>query len=160
MESQPLNHQGSPFIFFVFDVRSPYSPLHYFFFISQMHSLEENIFLSHSTGEQLWIVWVKAACFQFFILFATVGNSYFFSQSINVILLVSDLQKSSRVYKSQWKWKQCFLSGSIYLLLSYILERGHKSYSSLIFHPFQIHKNMWNTEKKKITRGKGMTQLN
>ena len=53
MESQPLNHQGSPFIFFVFDVRSPYSPLHYFFFISQMHSLEENIFLSHSTGEQL-----------------------------------------------------------------------------------------------------------
>ena len=60
---------------------------------------------SSLTGEQLWIVWVKAASFQFFILFATVGNSYFFFQSINVILPVSDLQKSSRVYKSQWKWR-------------------------------------------------------
>ena len=53
-----------------------------------------------------------------------------------------------------------FLSGSIYLLLSYILERGHKSYSSLIFHPFQIHKNMWNTEKKNHKRKRNdSTQL-
>ena len=36
MESQPLNHQGSLFIFFFFDICSPYSPLNYFFFISEV----------------------------------------------------------------------------------------------------------------------------